>query len=373
VGNYVKFGPETVPQLCEFHGYFSSCGPGEYEEERGTLYRNEGNGRWEDVTTLWGFNQVSGKALGVAAGPVRGGQALAIANDQMAGDLFDLRGSRSRNRGIASGMAFFADGSVYGGMGIDWGDYDGDGMLDLVVATYQGQAKCVFRGQGDSFAVQDTTLLGMLSSVPYVAFGVKWLDFDNDGYLDLLFANGHVQDNVAQVDLFGGPGAVYRQPSLLYRNEGGARFSDASARLGDEGQKPIVGRGAATGDFDNDGRIDALVVDSEGAPLLLRNVTKQTGHSLTVSLRGRKSNRNGYGAVIDAHVAGRKIVRHAHADGSYLTSSDSRVHIGLGDRTEVDSLIVRWPSGKRDAYRDIPADSEIVVTEGAPAYRTRKR
>jgi hypothetical protein len=367
VGNYVRFGPETQPQLCDVHGTFTACGPGEYGAERGALYRNLGGGRFADVTRTWGLNQVSGKTLGVAAAPLgAGGTALAVANDQVPGDLLLLRGKASEDRGKVSGMAYAADGRVYGGMGIDWGDYDNDGRLDLVIATFQNQAKPVFHNEGSTFAPQDSARLGMTSSIPFVAFGVRWLDYDNDGWLDLLFTNGHVQDNIADADLMSGPagGAVYRQPIVLYRNLQGMRFADMSDRLGSAG-RPIVGRGLAVGDYDNDGRLDALAVDAEGRPVLMHNVMPGAGNWLQVNLEGRGSNRDGYGALVILEAGGLHLTRHCHADGSYLSSSDRRVHFGLGEAHAVDRLQVRWPGGGIDTYRHLPVNRILTLREDA--------
>jgi enediyne biosynthesis protein E4 len=367
IGNYVRFGPGIGPRLCESHGFRTSCGPGDYAAERGVLYRNRGNGRFEDVTKAWGFQSVSGKTLGVAAGPLdrENRPALALANDQVPGDLIPLRGAKSRRLGESSGMARAADGDVYGGMGIDWGDYDNDGLLDLVVATYQNQAKAVFHNEGGMFAARDTAALGMLSSVPYVAFGVKWLDFDNDGWLDILLTNGHVQDNVAKVELMnaGSPGGRFRQPTILYRNREGRRFEDVSALLGDAA-RPIVGRGLATGDYDNDGRVDALIVDSEGRPLLLHNRTPNAGNWLKIRLEGQRSNRDGYGALVTVTADRRSLSRHAQTDGSYLSASDKRIHFGLGNAT-VAEVIVRWPGGATDRYTSVKCNQIRTLREGA--------
>lgn len=374
IGNYVHFGPDVQPQLCASHGQFTSCGPGEYAAEHGVLYRNEGSGHFRDCTRSWGCDRLSGKTLGIAAAPLKnvGQPALALANDQVPGDLLMLQGAATRSLGAASGMALAADGHVYGGMGIDWGDYDEDGQLDLVIATYQNQAKAVFRSQGETFVPQDTARLGMFSSVPYVAFGVKWLDFDNDGRLDLLFSNGHVMDNIAAVDVMNGigGGAAYRQPMILYHNQAGERFEDVSAQLGSHLAQPIVGRGLATGDYDNDGRMDALAVDGEGKPLLLHNVSQdpQTGGPsawLLAQLVGRKSNRDGYGARITVECGGRVLRRHVHADGSYLSSSDKRVHFGLGTAQHIDRLAIEWPSGQKDTYRNLPVRRILTLREGA--------
>ncbi len=366
VCNYARFGPDTKPQLCDNHGIPSACGPRSYRPEYGVLYHNEGRGRFRDVTRAWHADKVSGYALGAAVADYdhSGQQSLAIANDQAPGDLLHRQGAALANVGQASGMAYSASGSVYGGMGIDWGDYDNDGKLDLVIATYQDQAKCVFHSEGRTFTEQSARL-GLAPAIPYVTFGAKWLDFDNDGWLDLMLANGHVQDNVAEVNaLWGGlKTGSYREPTQLFHNLKGARFDDVSARLGGNASRPIVGRGLALGDFDNDGRVDALVADSEGAPLLLHNVSAPVGHWLLFKLIGTGSNRDGIGALLTVEAAGRTLLRRCATDGSYLSASDKRVHVGLGRATRA-TVRVRWPDGKTQVYANIAADRIVTLREG---------
>jgi hypothetical protein len=367
VGNYVEFGPRTSPQLCNDRGIMTGCGPKDYHALRGILFHNESAGQFRDMTTGWKLNVSQGRTLGVAAAPfgVPSRPTLAIANDQTPGSLFSMRNQATVDLGHAAGMAL-AGSSVYGGMGIDWGDYDNDGRLDLVIATYQGQGKLVLRNVGQAFQIQDTATLGMMGSLNYVAFGAKWLDYDNDGFLDLVFANGHVQDNAEKINSMSPfANAGYRQPTVLYHNMDGRHFEDTSAALSAEAGRRIVGRGLATGDYDNDGKVDVLIVDSEGSPVLLHNVTPTAGHWLAVRLEGRMSNRDGYGAVLTARITGRTLTRHCHADGSYLSSSDKSVHFGLGKATLIDRLTVTWPSGHVDTLTDLAPDQVITVREGS--------
>src|SRR5262249_47002495 len=193
--------------------------------------------------------------------------------------------------------------------------------------------------RGDRSFTEVSSQLGMVSDViPYVAFGAKWLDADNDGWLDLMFTNGHTADNIADT----GQGYTYREPTLLFKNEQGGRF--VRVRLRDL-DRPIVGRGLAIGDYDNDGRMDALVVDSEGEVMLLHNETPKSGHWLSLRLVGTKGNRDAYGAEATVEVGGRKLIRHCHADGSYLSSSDPRVHFGLGSSSIAAKITIRCPVG----------------------------
>jgi enediyne biosynthesis protein E4 len=270
---------------------------------------------------------------------------------------------RFTNAGTLSGTSFDRDGNVHGGMGVDWGDYDNDGQLDLFVATFQKESKSLYHNEGDGVFTDMGIPTGIgMAAAPYVTFGAKFFDYDNDGWLDVVLANGHVQDNIAKID----PSTTYRQASQLFRNPGGTRifFEDVSQAMGADLTRPIVGRGLATGDFDNDGRVDLLIVDSEGKPLLLRNEVAGAGHWLGVRLEGTKSNRDGYGAVLTAKIGDRTLVRQCQSAGSYLSASDARVHFGLGGAVQVDSLTIRWPSGRVQTLPELPADRYITVEEG---------
>lgn len=365
VGNYVEFGPHSE-QLCEYMGRKAACPPGKYGALKGRMYRNRGDGRFEDVTKKWGFGSAHGKALAAAALPLTPGAhpSLAIANDAVPGDMMTLQGNAAVNTALAWGTASLGGGVAYGGMGVDWGDYDNDGKIDLVVATYVNQAKPIFRNLGGVFELQSCERLGMVTAIPRVNFGIKWIDYDNDGWLDILMANGHIQDNVAEITMSPGIESTYRQPSILYHNVEGGRFEDLSSALQGGAGREIVGRGVATGDYDNDGRVDALVVDSEGAPLLLHNVAANPGHWLTITLIGRTCNRDGYGAIVTAQASGRTLVRHCHADGSYASSSDKRIHFGLGSSAKVERLTITWPNGHVDHINGLHADRTVTIREG---------
>lgn len=365
VGNYVHFGPGT-PQLCpQPGGVMSSCGPATYAPLKGVLYRNMGHGKFVDVTHAWGADKTSGKVLGVAFADFNGSgrQSLALANDVLPADLLENVGGRFRNVGPSSGVAYLDTGGVQAGMGLDWGDYDNDGRLDLVIVNFESEPKSLYRNLGGDYFENRTRLSGLAAATAaQLSFGVKWLDFDNSGWLGLLIANGHISDNVAAYE----PGRTFLQRPQLLENDHGRRFTDVSAQAGTAFQQPILGRGLAIGDYDNDGRMDALIVNSDGAPLLLHNETAPAGHWLEVRLLGTRSNRDGYGALLTAVVKGRKMLRLCHADGSYLSSSDKRVHFGLGADTVVQTLQVHWPSGHVDRFVNVPADRIVTVREGSP-------
>lgn len=363
IGNYVQFASDIRPQLCDFHGILGSCGPRYYKPEYGVLYHNVGNGRFVDTTRAQGYGKsaVAGKALGVAAADYdnSGHQSLAIANDEMRGDLLRPQSKIVKNMALEAGVAFSSDGSAHGGMGIDWGDYDNDGKLDLFVATYAQEAKCLYHNLGNGFFQEESSRVGIAEKTTrYVAFGAKFLDYDNDGFLDLIIANGHVEDNVAEID----HSARYRQPIQLFHNLNGTRFVEAGPEAGPAFQQPIVGRGLAIGDYDNDGRMDALVVDSEGKPLLLHNVAPAAGHWLECRLEGKKSNRDGIGALLTIETQGQKRLRLCHTDGSYLSASDKRVHFGLGSALSAD-ITIRWPSGVITTHKNMQADQIVTLKE----------
>ena len=363
--NYAVFGPDTLPQLCNFHGTLSSCGPHYYMPEKGVLYHNEGGGKFRNITPAWGAQSVHGRALGAAFADYddSGKQSLALANDESPGDLLQNRGRKFTNVGVESGTAYDSATNVHGGMGLDWGDFNNDGKLDLAVATFYGEDKCVYRNEGGGVFTEMCRALGMSQPLmPYVAFGVKFIDYDNDGFLDLMFANGHVQDNIDALEK-----TTYREPLALLHNRGGTSFEDVSPAIGETSR--IVGRGLAVGDFDNDGKMDVLVVDSEGAPLLLHNKNAANGqgsggHWLGVTLVGVRSNRDGYGAILTATSGAQHWTQRCGTDGSYLSASDKRVHFGLGQSATLDTLTVQWPSGHKDVIRGLVADRYITLREG---------
>jgi len=367
IGNYAEFDPARDKRLCGNNGKQYACGPLVYNSRFGVLYRNRADGRFEDVSAHWrpgGWGKVLGAAFADYEGSHRA--SLYLANDENAGNLLQNRGSAFRDAGSESGTAFSREGRVHGGMGVDWGDYDNDGQMDLFVATYQDEAKCIYRNLGSGVFDELSHKLGVAQrTLPYVAFGAKWLDYDNDGWLDLMIANGHVEDNIHDLDA----SASYRQATELFWNDRGKAFADVSGRAGSALLKPIVGRGLAIGDFDNDGRVDALVVDSEGAPLLLHNESPKTGHWLSLRLEGVHGNRDGYGAEVKVTAAGRTQVRVCHTDGSYLSASDRRVHIGIGAATQAAEVSILWPDGRRDSFASLAAGKEYTLREGDAIHR----
>jgi enediyne biosynthesis protein E4 len=370
VCNYAIFGPEPgIKQLCDAKDasgktVLTSCGPRTYTPHPATLYRFSPQSKSKAQKVV--LKASTGRGLGVAALlPEEGGNAyIAFANDEISGDLLQEGPHGFTNLATTAGTAYDRDGNVHGGMGTDWGDIENDGRLDLVVATFQNETKSLYRNEGSGVFSDMAYPAGVGSTAtPLVTFGVRFFDFNNDGWLDIALANGHVQDNIAEIDR----STTFRQGSQLIQNKGMGTSSRASlediSKQCPDLQKPIVGRGLATGDYDNDGRVDLLIVDAEGEPLLLHNEATTSHHWLGLRLIGAGSNRDAYGAQVTVEVAGRKIVRHCHADGSYMSSSDARVHFGLGAATTLERVTIRWPSGQTQTLTDVPLDQYIDICE----------
>ncbi len=361
IGRYVRFGPAEL-QFCDYHGVRAACGPKTYDPQYGSLYLNQGEGRFREVTRTWGLGDQHGKTFGVAFADANadGFPDLYLANDEVPGDLYlNEGGRRFRNHGGTSGTAVGQDGQVQGGMGVDWGDFDRDGLLDLFVTTFQNEDHSLYRNlDGENFEHATSAVgLGNITR-PYVAFGARFLDFDNDGWLDLIAASGHIQDNVAEVDRT----ATYRQPLQLLRNQQGSRFQDVSGAAGEVFRRRLVGRGLAVGDIDNDGDQDLLITDLEGPPMLLINQVARGRRWLSISLEGSRSNRHALGARVEVRAGGAKHVRERWTGNSFLSASDPRVHFGLGTVDRVD-LEVRWPSGRRTRVRDAATDRILTLRE----------
>jgi len=342
----------------------SAANPALYPPLSSVLYHNLDGRHFVETTTSWNAKTLSGRGLGAAYAPIdkTNRVGLAVANDMGLSDLFVRATPTSlRNVGSPSGVSSPAERpGLNGRMGIDWGDYDNDGLLDLFITTYEFEPKILLHNLGDGVfqdvgqSLSDGNVLEML------AWGCKWLDADNSGWLDLLVTNGHL-DNTG---VFRGPHVPYRQPTLLLYNQKGKGLIDASDTTGLNKVPPVVGRGLAIGDYDNDGRVDALVVDSEGSPQLLHNESHPCGHWIVLQLTGVRSNRDGYGTLITVTAGGLTQTRLCHADGSYLSSSDKRVSIGLGKATVASRIVIQWPSGQTDVLHDVPADRLLFVREG---------
>lgn len=363
--NYVVYGP-NVKQFCrEGDGVQTSCPPSEYEPERGEIWRNVGGQKFELVPDDQGMASTSGVGLVLAFTDLDDDNLsdFYIGNDGQKAELMHNRGHmRFENIGMSSGIAVSRKLEALAAMGADWGDFDRDGRLDLTVTNFQNRGAVLFHNLGDKLFSDISQMVGIeQATVHRLGFGLNWVDFDNDGWLDVAYVNGHVYENVSEWL----PDVSYRQPVTLMRNERGRKFVDLVPALAREVARPLVGRGSASLDFDNDGRMDFLAIDYEGPVMLLHNQTRNAHHWLTLDLRGAGPNRFAYGARITAKAGDRVWVEQVSAASSYLSSEDPRVHLGLGDATRVESLTIRWTSGREQTLRDVAVDRVLRIEEDA--------
>ena len=344
VGLYLDWDYEKelyCGQLKE--GYRTYCHPRGYRSIPSVLFQNNGDATFTDVTTRAGV-KIPGKALGVVTGDVNqdGLADIYVANDTVANFLFRNNGDGTfQEIGVTAGVAFGINGQPESGMGLDFGDYNADGRIDLVVTNFDQEMNNLYTNQGKDWFM-DLALEAGAGRVAflYSGFGVRFLDYDNDGDLDLVVLNGHIQDNVQlfQADV------TYAEPPLLLENVGGT-FSDVGSKSGEIWQRAMVGRALAAGDYDNDGDSDLLFVNNGQPAVLLRNDGGNQNAWLGLKLVGQKSNRDGVGAVLTLTTHRRKIFRERSGGGSYQAAHDPRIIFGLGEGEEMISLEIRWPSG----------------------------
>lgn len=365
--NYVIYGPETQ-KYCEYTpGVRSGCGPKTYLPERGQIWRNTGAGAFELVPPERGMQQTHGVGLVLAFTDLDddGRMDFYIGNDGVAADLLHNQGHlRFENIASVAGVATSDNGGAVSAMGADWADFDRDGRLDLAVTNWHGDSFVLFQGLGNKLFMDCAKRTDLARSTKNrMGFGAKWIDFENDGWPDLFFVNGHVYDNSAEIH---GSGVPFRQPMSLYWNDRGRKFIDIVPRLGTDIQRSMVGRGSATADFDNDGRVDLLAVDFEGPVMLLENRTEANQHWLKLDLRGKAPNMFAYGAHAVGKSGNRVWLADVSPASSYLSSSDPRIHWGLGDVTTLETLTIRWPSGSKQTLHNLTVDRIVQVVEEQP-------
>jgi hypothetical protein len=341
------------------------CKPNVYKPAPCWLFRNNGDGTFTDVSKESGIAKSLAKAWGVVAADINndGWMDLFVGNDTVANFLFANRGKgRFEEIGTLAGVGYGPFGLARSGMGVDAGDYDQDGWIDLFVANVDHESFALYHNAKDESFTDTTVASGIGSSTRLLSgWGLKFFDYDNDGNVDLLLGNGHpdlmVENRMQDV--------TYREPLLLFRNRGGS-FKNVSLESGPVFLKPLAARGLALGDFDNDGGVDVLLAQNDGAPLLLRNNAGRRNHWLGVKLIGRKANIDAIGAKLSYQTG--DLVRHQWkvGGGSYLSSHDPRTVLGLGSRTKIDWLEVRWPnpSGKTERFTELPIDRYITIEEG---------
>lgn len=345
-------------------GYRAYCHPDAFRAVAPLVYHNDGNGHFTEISEKAGLAK-PGKGLGIGLADYdRDGHIdIFVANDSMPEFLYRNKGDGTfEDVALSSGVAVDGEGHTYAGMGVGFEDYNNDGWPDLVVTDLASQMYALYRNNGDGTFSYDSYPSGIgRMTMGHSGWGVGFIDYDNDGWKDLLITQGHDLDTVE----LNFPSLRYREPMLLARNSGGEKFVDVSSQAGDIFKKRWVGRGLAVGDIDNDGRMDAVVTGNDGGLYVLHNDTQTQNHWLELALTGHKSNRDAIGAEVTAVTTKGKQMATVTTAGSYLSSSDKRVHFGLGLETVV-SIEIRWPSGIRQRLKNISADQILRVDEPAP-------
>jgi hypothetical protein len=344
-------------------GYRSYCHPDIFQPLAPLVFHNDGNGHFTEISERIGLSK-PGKGLGVAIADydLDGHIDLFVANDSMVEFLYHNKGNGTFEEvGLAAGVAVDGDGRTYAGMGVDFADYNNDGFPDIVVTDLANQNYALYDNNGDgtfSYASLSTGVSRM--TLTHSGWGVRFFDFDNDGWKDLVFAQGHDLDTIE----LNFPTLRYREPLLLARNTGHG-FVDVSAQSGTVFEQRWVARGLAVGDIDNDGRLDVVVTNNEGPIYVLHNETEPRQHWLSMELVGHKSNRDGIGACIKITTANGSQWATVTTSGSYLSASDKRAHFGLGANEKASSVEIRWPSGIVQTLRNVGADQFLKVDEPA--------
>lgn len=363
VARYLDWRPSAEIECFSLTGVPDYCSPASYDlPSAATLYHNNRDGTFTDVSERAGIRSAVGNGLGVVAGDFDGDGRIDIyvANDRTPNHLWvNLGGGRFRESALTMGTALDQDGTAKSGMGVDAVDVDDDGDLDLLVVNLDGESDSFFRNRGGLFS-DDTVTAGLrTASRPFTRFGAAFEDFDNDGYLDLYEANGRVG---MQSERYSSD--PYAEPSLLFRGFAGPRFEEVSPRGGTQARLVATGRAAAFGDIDNDGGVDIVVVNRDARPYLLHNVVAPRGHWVMLRIVDEHG-RDALGATVTMKVGGRTIRRDVRAAYSYLASNDPRVHVGLGRETMAREVTVRWADGTKDVFRDVPADRITLLRRRA--------
>jgi enediyne biosynthesis protein E4 len=393
--NYVDLDLKHLPKFgegpfCQYRGIPVSCGPRGLKGGRDRLYHNNGNGSFTDVTEKLNIDANSNYGLGVIWLDYDrdGCLDLYVADDSSPSMLYhnDCKGGFAEV-GTEAGTSYSADGKEQAGMGVDSADYDNDGWPDIVKTNFSDDSNNLYHNDHDGAF---TDLAGAANfgpvSIPFLAFGVKFLDFDNDGWKDIFVANGHVNPQVDKHSF----GITYAERPFLFHNLRSSKFDEIGERVGTRGtgvspvqpsgarlgspayvsgfSRRYVARGAATADFFNRGAEDLLVTVLDGSPLLLRNDSRR-GHWLRIKLIGTRSNHDGFGARVEVKSGGITQIAEVRSNSSFESASDPRLHFGLGAASSVDSVVIRWPSGKVDTIAAPPADKALVIEEGSGLAR----
>ena len=373
VARYVDFKLETAPlpgqnPSCTWKGAPVMCGPRGLKPAKNALYRNLGNGKFADVTAQAGIDKTSGHycfSISTLDYNNDGWPDIYIACDSAPNILYRNNGNGTfTDTAVLSGVAYNEDGREQAGMGTTIADYDGDGQLDIFKTNFSDDTSTLYHNNGDGTFSDVTYAGGVAANTEYLGWGVMFFDYDNDGWPDLVLANGHVYPEVDTYKL----GSSYEEPRLLYHNNGKGKFEDVSRSGGRGITTPWAGRGLAIGDLWNNGKLAVVISNMNARPSLLVNQIINHNHWIGIKTVGTRSNRDGIGARVTIKVGSRILTNEVRSGSSYDSNSDMRLHFGLGTATRIDSVQVRWPGKQLEEFTGLKIDSMNVVKEGTGKY-----
>ncbi|MBV8551519.1 MAG: CRTAC1 family protein [Acidobacteriaceae bacterium] len=363
VASYVAWSKEK-DLWCSLDGATKSyCTPESYKGTSSKLYHNLGNGKFEDVTQKAGLADATSKALGVVVFDYNGDgwPDLFVSNDTQPSKLYRNNGNSTfTEEGMQAGVAYGEDGVARGAMGVDAGDYDHSGRPDLLVGNFANQMLGLYHNEGKGFFVDEapSSTVGRASLLS-LTFGAFFIDYDLDGWDDIFAANGHIEPDINRIQ----PKVQYKEPPLMFRNQGHGHFENVSEQLGPDFRRAMVARGAAYADFDHDGDLDVLVSTNDGPAILFRNDGGNRNNWLTVRLTGTRCGRSALGAIVRVESALGKQWKTVHTGSSYCSQSDLALTFGLAKDKQVSSLIVEWPSGTRQQFSNIAPNQFLTIDE----------
>jgi hypothetical protein len=365
----VKIDLASLPQFgkdktCEYRGIAVQCGPRGLPGESDFLFRNDGNGKFADVSKQAGVSDPREYfGLGVAWFDYDedGWLDLYVANDSTPNYLYqNQKNGTFKEIAFPMGVAVSQDGAEQGSMGVAIGDYDNSGRFSIWVTNFSEEYNALYRNNGDHFTDTSFQSKSAAISLPFVGWGNAFFDYDNDGLLDMIVVNGHVYPQLDKARLRASAG--YRQRKLLFHNRGNGRFDEVGPTYGQVIMEERVSRGLAVGDLDDDGRLDVVINDLDGSPQVLHNEIKDAGNWLLVKLKGKGLNTGAIGAMVTARSGGAAQKRLVQSGSSYISQEDKRLHFGLG-KAAVASLDVRWPDGTMSKLSDVKANQVVEVRQ----------
>jgi hypothetical protein len=370
VSRYVSIDLDHLPEFgkdktCQYRGVPVQCGPRGLKGETDVLFHNDGNGHFTDVSQKAGVSDPKGYfGLGVAWFDYNddGWPDLYVANDSTPKFFYvNQKNGTFKDQAFPLGVAVSEDGSEQGSMGLAIGDYDHSGRFSVFVTNFSEEYNDLYHNDGDHFSDVSFRSRTAASSLPYVGWGDAFIDYDNDTWPDIIAVNGHVYPQLDRVKL--GASAGYRQRKLLYHNRGDGTFDEVSARYGPALMDERVSRGLAMGDLDNDGRVDLVINDLDGAPQILHNEIASRGNWLIVKLKGTAPNTDAIGAIVTVVTGQVKQMSLVQSGTSYISQDDMRRHFGLGAATEVDDITVKWPDGTVTKQQKVKANQIVQIAQ----------